>query len=95
MLRLVCSLTLICGLASCATFPELDSSFSPAARTADFPALVPLEPLLAQNAGTGTNPQETVKTLEGRLASLRARAARLRGPVLDRASRARLAESPI
>ncbi|MEP2767689.1 MAG: hypothetical protein ABJU46_04305 [Paracoccaceae bacterium] len=68
---------------------------SPAARDADFPALVPLDPLLASIGSSGVDPQETVKTLEGRLALLRARAARLRGPVLDRSSRARLAESPI
>ncbi|MEO9819956.1 MAG: hypothetical protein ABJ370_13930 [Paracoccaceae bacterium] len=68
---------------------------SPAARDADFPALVPLDPLLASIGSSGVDPQETVKTLEGRLALLRARAARLRGPVLDRSSRERLAESPI
>ena len=95
MHRLLCSLTLIFGLASCATFPELDSPSSAAAKNADFPALVPLDPLLAEIGRTGVDPQDTVRTLEGRLARLSARAERLRGPVIDRASRARLAESPI
>ncbi len=95
MYRFACILTpVFLGLAACTTFPQLDDSLSPTAKSADFPTLVPLEPLLAQANGTGADPQNTVDTLEARVSLLRAKAARLRGPVLDRSARARLAQSP-
>ena len=97
MTRLIfISLTLV-GLSACTTFPALDDAVSPTAQAADYPDLVPLEPLLAARAperAADATPEAIRATLEGRLARLQARATRLRGPVLSRSERARLAERP-
>ena len=90
MLFLICTL----GLAACTQFPELEDSISPAAEDADFPALVPLEPLLAANTAQPTRGPEIAASLETRIAGLNARANRLRGAILTRAERARLRQQP-
>ncbi len=78
-------------LAACTEFPELDRAMSPEARRAGYPALVPVEPILfAAFRGQPDTPAETA-WLVRRAAGLRARADALRGPVIDTASRARLA----
>lgn len=77
------------ALAACAQFPELD------ARTADidprtpYPALVPLDPLLA-GATDDQITEETGPRLEARAAALRARARSLRGAIIDDETRARM-----
>ena len=63
-------------VAGCAQFPELDAVQTPGIETAAFPRLVPLETLL-----TGADPRATpemIGALEGGVARLQARAARLR-----------------
>lgn len=81
-------------LGACTQFPELDAHVSPAAEKADFPKLVPLEPLLAARTG-GENPgPEIAQNLSSRVAALRARANRLRGSVLSPPERARLRQRP-
>lgn len=77
------------ALAGCSNFPELDAAVTPAARTADFPSLVPISPLIA-GAQQVQITEETVATLQGRVSGLKARAARLRGPIIDGATRARM-----
>ncbi|WP_299146035.1 hypothetical protein [uncultured Tateyamaria sp.] len=78
-------------LAACAQFPELDSTVSPDVANADFPALVPLEPLLAASDPIVSDPDQTTQTLNRRVAALRARANALqRRPIVDAATRARL-----
>lgn len=61
---------------------------------ADYPALVPIEQLLADPAGQprvdAVEAQATQAALDARAAALTARAAALRGPVIDAPSRARL-----
>lgn len=84
------SLPFLIALAACAQFPELDGTVSPDLANAPFPDLVPLAPLFAQANTTARNAPEVASTLTPRLAALNARAARLRGPVLSAADRARL-----
>jgi len=82
--------TLLAALPACTEFPELDATVSPEAANAPHPDLVPLGPLLAQ-ANTSTGAAEHANTnIEPRLANLRTRAARLRGPVIPAALRARM-----
>ncbi|MEL7098656.1 MAG: hypothetical protein AAGM84_07495 [Pseudomonadota bacterium] len=78
-------------LAACTQFPELDGATSARAEAAEYPALVPLGPLLDQRVRPAAGP-EPAQTLEARAAALRARAARLRNrSVIDSATRARMA----
>lgn len=74
----------IAGLGACADFPEIDGTIDAAARNADFPTLQPLAPLLvaANQTGTQINPASVV--------NFDTRIARLRGPVVDAATRARM-----
>lgn len=77
-------------LASCTEFPALDGTIDPGLANAPYPALVPLGPVLAQ-AGEGASGAALVEqALPPRLASLRARANGLRGPVIAPAARARM-----
>jgi len=76
-------------LAGCSDFPQLDSAVSDAARDADFPQLVPKSQILANANDIQISPQTTAG-LKNRASGLRTRAARLRGPVLSSATRARL-----
>lgn len=76
---------------ACARFPELD------ARTADidpqtpYPALVPLDPLLARVADDQIT-EDTEASIEARVAGLRARANAMRGDVIDDETRTRMSE---
>lgn len=81
------------GLAACADVPQLDDRIGEAARAADYPTLLPLDPLLAAAAANETAGQITpasVAAFDSRIATLRARAARIRGPVIDGATRRRM-----
>jgi hypothetical protein len=76
------------GLLNCGTIPELGSTQAAAARAAPYPDLVPLDTLI--NAAETIQPQITpasIITTNSRISQLRARAAGLRGPVVDRATR--------
>lgn len=79
-------------LAGCTQFPELDHTRPLAGDDVGFPALVPVEPLLAQATAGRIDPARTQTGLEGRVARLQARAARLRGSVLSGSARQRLAQ---
>ncbi len=76
-------------LVGCSDFPELDAAVTPAARQAGYPSLVPMDQLIA-GAKEVQITEETVATLQGRVSGLKGRAARLRGPVIDGATRARM-----
>ncbi|SLN40249.1 hypothetical protein [Pseudooctadecabacter jejudonensis] len=82
------------ALSACAEFPELDQRISPQLAAAPVPDLIPLAPLIAQAGADGAagaaTAETTARSLSGRVAALNARAARLRGPVLPPATRARL-----
>nr|WP_236544525.1 hypothetical protein [Roseovarius atlanticus] len=83
------ALTLTLALSACTQFPELDDATSRDTRRAPYPNLLPVEDLRARVAAPRTT-EQTTRTLEARVAGLRARAARLRGSVIDGTSRARL-----
>lgn len=88
--RLLLLSVLAVPLAACTQFPELEHTQTAALDAAEYPALVPIEPILAQNAQPGPDPVQTEATLTARLAGLRARAAGMRGTVLSGAEKQRL-----
>lgn len=71
-MRLILIPTLLC-LAACGTVPKLDDHVTEAARQAPYPALVPLNPLLADSGETQIT-EQTDPALRARAAALRARA---------------------
>ncbi len=75
-------------VASCATFPELDDTVSQSDKDAPYPTLANLDELLSSQPAQTPGTDPTIA--DSRLASLKARAARLRGPILTRAERRRL-----
>ncbi|MDO6731320.1 hypothetical protein Q4577_14910 [Marinovum sp. 2_MG-2023] len=79
-------LTLVLG---CTQFPALDNSEGPDVAAAAYPRLLSIEELRAIPDSTTTLEVQT--SLLGRLAALRARAAGLQSPVIDRATRSRMA----
>ena len=79
----------VIALSACASFPELDGTVPAHMEDAAYPRLVPVEPLLAAAEEVQITP-ETESRLMARAAALRARAARLRGSVVDRGTRARM-----
>lgn len=84
------ALVLCLALTACTQFPELDGAVTPDLKNADFPALVPLDPLRAQATAVVGDPVETTNRLENRVAALRARAAALqRRPIVDASTRSR------
>lgn len=94
MRKRLCILVLGPLLAACTTFPDLDKALSDDARAADYPRLVPLPPLLEDADATRVDAKQIEDNLTARIDRLRARAARLRGPVLRPSERARLAGRP-
>ena len=84
-------LVLMCLLlAGCADAPSLDGRISAAAAAAPYPTLQPLAPLLARAARPGRIDTASTLRMDGGVAALRARAAALRGPVVDASTRARM-----
>lgn len=77
-------------LAACTQFPELDNAVSESAQTADYPALINFDEIVSDAQNTTITPQ-TVQGLESRLARLKSRARTLSGPIIDGATRARMA----
>jgi hypothetical protein len=78
-------------LSGCAAFPDFGPD-RPLAAGQGYPAILPLGALLAQGAG-GTITPDFTASLEARGAALRARAALLRRPVIDRETRARIEQA--
>lgn len=83
---------LVLALSACTQFPTLDRTITPDLAEAEYPALVPLDPLLAQATAGRVDAQATQAQLAARVARLRTRAARLRGSVLSGRERQRLRE---
>lgn len=91
-MRLPLIITLV-GLTACTAFPQLDENLDVATRTADYPKLQTLAPLLAQADAmddTGQITATSVTNYATRIAALTTQANRLRGPVIDTATRARM-----
>ncbi len=87
---IICTVLASSLLAGCTDMPDLDDRLTPAARSAPYPALVPVEPLLAQASADQQITDDTAPALQSRVAGLRARAARLRGSVVDGSTRSRM-----
>jgi hypothetical protein len=77
-------LTVLCLVAACAQFPQIDAQTP--ALDAPPPSLVPIDTLLVQADGAAA----IDTTLLARAERLRTRASLMRGPILDPATRARL-----
>lgn len=81
------------ALWGCSDFPDLSARIDAQARAADYPALLPLDPLLARADALETQGAITpasVAAFDNQIAALRAKASRLRGPVIEPAVRARM-----
>lgn len=79
------------ALAACDQAPDLGIDVSPALAGADYPALVPLDPLLATRTPVNDTTDATTRSLQARVAALQSRARTLRArSVVDPATRARL-----
>lgn len=80
---------LVGALPACTDFPEVDAALQAEGTTGDFPTLLPMDTLLARADGV-TVTTEISTNVADRLAALRRKADRLRGPVLSRNERRRL-----
>ena len=78
-------------LAGCTQFPELDRTITPEMEAADYPDLVPIDPLLAQAEAGRIDPAQTEAELTGRAAGLQSRASRIGSGDSGAASASRLA----
>lgn len=85
---------LVLALPGCTRFPELDSAITAEARDAGYPELLPTATLAAMAAEPAREPDDQVARDpdEARAARLRARAARLRGAVIDADTQSRMKE---
>ena len=92
MLRLSLAFTFAALLGACSDFPQLDDAVSPAAKTAPYPSLVPMDQALA-NAQDVQITDETISTLNGRMNGLKRRATRAKRPVIDTETRTRLQDA--
>lgn len=79
-------------LPACAEFPEVDAALAAEGTPDRFPALLPMDTLLARADGVVITPQIGTD-VAGRVAALNRRADRLRGPVLSRSERRRLQQA--
>lgn len=70
---LILMLPALALLAGCADVPELDARITPAARTAPFPALAPITPVIEAGLA-GESDKMTAEQLRARAARLQARA---------------------
>ncbi len=88
------------GLSACTAFPEVDARTSPEVQSASYPALLPADDLRAQASTDPLEPrgdlplvatlEQDAEQIDNRANSLRARAASLRGNVIDDEGRERL-----
>ena len=77
-------------VAGCTQFPELEFTQTTDVEAAEYPALVPIEPIIAEADVPGPDPERLETGTNARLAALRARASRIRGEVLTGDEKKRL-----
>ncbi|WP_297769698.1 hypothetical protein [uncultured Roseovarius sp.] len=83
-------LPFLCGIAAgCSELPPLEPGLDKAARNASYPDLVPAEQITERVPNDRINPDDQAN-LEKRGADLRARAARLKGGVIDTDTKSRM-----
>jgi len=90
MKRSLISMAFAATLAACTQLPPLEHTITAEMEAAEYPALVPIAPLLAEVQATNTQPQQETAAIDARISALRARAARLRGSVLSGSEQQRL-----
>ncbi|MEM6566634.1 MAG: hypothetical protein AAF665_19440 [Pseudomonadota bacterium] len=95
MIRVLSIVFVATSLGACSTFPEIDNRISPEVQSAGFPTLLPVQDLRAQVATGPIEPREQpivvqAEQIDNRADALRARAAGLRGDVIDEEDRDRL-----
>jgi len=78
------------ALCACAQAPQVNTAFGTVDRDAPFPNLVPLAELTSGPTSPARITPATAQNLNSRISALRARAARLNGPVVDSATRAQM-----
>lgn len=78
------------SLCACAQAPQVDTAFGTVDLDAPYPSLVPLAELTNGPATPARITAATEQTMTNRINALRARAARLNGPVVDGATRAQM-----
>ena len=88
-MRLI-ALILPFALMACTQFPELDDVVSDAWKDAKYPKLRPINTLLAQTASTGPSAEETISTMDARIAALQIHAVALQGAVVDQDTQNRM-----
>ena len=89
----ILSCGLVLALGACGPFPQADAAMGREGASAPAPDLLPIDDLLAQAQGGGPGVASAAASdgaLAARVAALNARAAALRRPVTDPATRARL-----
>ena len=77
------------ALTACSQFPQLDDTVSTSARNAAYPDLVPVENIQNQVPEARIEATDAMDAT-ARAARLKARAARLKGAILDDATRQRM-----
>jgi hypothetical protein len=86
-------LLVIClSTVACTDVPELGGRVDPDLRDAPFPKLLPIDAVLAQSPAPMAEAEEIQAGLSSRIARLQARAAALRGPVVDPTTKRRMAQ---
>ena len=95
MIRALSIVCLTACLSACSTFPDIDSQISPEVQSAGYPTLLPVQDLRAQVATGPSTPRDEpivlqAEQIDTRADALRARAASLRGDVIDQDDRDRL-----
>ncbi len=84
------ALAFLATIAACTQFPELDGTVAPEIANGSPPQLVPLSQIIERANVTTETARTAAEDIAPRVTNLRARAARLRGPVIDQATRARM-----
>lgn len=91
MTRCCARLALILLLAACESFPELDAADARLDATRGYPAIAPIDAVIASaQAGPPATTATDIAAVQARAAGLQARGAALGGPVTDAETRARL-----
>lgn len=80
------------ALTGCAAPPNVGRPMSDAVKRADYPRILPLDAVLAQRPDVAPA-EEIAAPLASRASALRARAARLRGPIVDQSTRSRMRDA--
>ena len=82
-MRLPCLFFCLFLITACTPFPDLDDTIPHGAESADYPELLPLEPIVARATPTTPDAEENAKVLKARVAALNKRADALRNDTLN------------